>query len=869
MDKVKKIYDKNKKYIKFYLLGIIALILLLIIIIPIIKYRMPRNTEINNLLPFKESNKEITVTTEEITNGVKKTKVPTADFHKKLVAEKNGVKLFMDFRNHNFIIEHNGETYETNNLPYDPFNDGNYQGPFTLEYFSKSNNKNRDINVYKNSIKPLDYKVYEIENGYRVYYNVQERTIQRSWVPTSLRRSYFEQLLKEGTEEQVDMLKKAYRYDEGDLEQIQIELRKTLKQSLLEKLYNYWWKVRKLTFEQLIEFKREFKELEHGLTIDFPSFNIPVEYKLDEKGNFVVEVLNDKIEENSLDIGENTLILRSITMLKNFLSFKANRDTTSPTYNETLNSFFFIPDGSGSLVLPNRHYTVQNYFATFYENQTLNNEYLTGEEKGYRLSIPSFGYGEKNKGILATIEFGVSDSKLTMASDDPNIYSTFIFRRLDNYEFVKGVKSAINEELDRKVRYKLSYSFLTKNPLEYVSYFDMVRNLQDKYISSLRQLKTETKYLLLDLLGAITEKKHFLGIPYYKTLSLTSYNQFQEIIDKLNSSDILYKYSGFGRGGYKGSNFDKIRLESALGSKKDFNNLIQKNPDIYFDVYLKTYFNNKESNFSNSKLGLQLIGGKTYTFYDRDRLTNLAKKETFFEYYLLNPNYIENKMKYFADNSNLVKNISLRDIGNSFYANFTRDVLNGDIANIYQKEGIKYIKKQKENRNILLNNPYFYAAIEADNLENIPTNSSKHVSFYSDIPFLQLLYSPYMNVFSSEVNIDNSNVIEKQLTFAKMSNSGIKYLLTYENSNLTKKIPYYNFLYSTKFSDYEETIKNNLNELNSFNETIDKIINHKLLDIDVYEVSYANGKTIVYNLTDREYDMGAGKIANPYSYQER
>lgn len=868
MNKFKKIFQKNKKFLKFYILAIISIAILIYILVPIIKYRMPKNSELENFLSFVESKKEIVVETEIIEKeGIELTQ-PKPSFHKKLVAEKNGTKLFLDFRNHNFIIEHNGEVYQTSKLLYDPFDDGQIQGPFILEYFSKSNNKNRDINVYRGSIKSNDYKVFEIENGYRIYYNVKERTIQSSWVPTSLNRKYFEQVLKESTEQQVKLLKRSYNYDEFDLEQKQIKLKNITNQKVLEQVYNFWWEVRKITFEQLINFKREFKELENGLTIDFPSFVIPVEYKLDDKGNFVVEVLNDRIEEKSLNLGENTLILRSITMFKNFLGFDANRDISSPTYNDTLDSFMFVPDGSGALIMPNRHFTSQNYFSTFYNNETLNNEYLNSKERGYNLSLPSYGYGSKNKGVLATVELGVSDTKLTMSSDNPNIYTTFLFRRIDNYEFIKGVKTTLNEEISNKIRYKLNYSFLTKNPIEKVSYYDIVQRIQDQYIKTIRNFKNESKFLLVDLFGAITEKKHFLGIPYYKTISLTSYNQAQSIIDDLNDKNILFKYSGFSKGGYKGDNFNKIKIESSLGSYKDFNNLINKHPNIYFDVYLKTYFNSKEANFNNSKYGLQLIGGKTNTFYERDRLTSLAKKETFYQYYLLNPNYIEQKMKTFANNSKLIKNISLRDIGNSFYANFTQEVLNGDIANIYQQKGIEYIKKQKENRKILLNNPYFYAALHADNIENIPTKSSQHVSFYSDIPFLQLLYSPYMNVFSAESNIDNSILIEHQLLYAKMSNSGIKYLITSKNSDITKKIPYYNFLYSTKYSDYKNSIINNLKDLNDFNKAIDPIINHEILDVNVFEVSYKNGKRIIFNLTDKEYNIGAIKIA-PHSLLER
>lgn len=657
-----------------------------------------------------------------------------------------------------------------------------------------------------------------------------------------------------------NVFKNSYKMD-TDLDYVSIF--PTIDQNNLYDLYDLWYKKYNLTREELIQRSKQILSI--PTFINFPSFKIPIDYRLDEKGNLVVEVLNDKIEENSPDIGERTIKLKSIKLFPYMLSIIGDNSGDSLKFNK--NDFIFVPDGSGAIIKPYYLNQLATQYFRFYSNDELFNSYQVKVKDDIKSILPIYGYADNKGSILSSIEGSVSSSAmyLTPIGNIYQSYTIFDLRFDDNYEFVKGTKIRSYEDLNRDERIKVKYMFIKKEPSRDITYYDMVNTVKENYLSNLVK-KDNYSPIEIEILGAILDKKHFIGIPYYSTKALTKYRDVEKIINTFDNLKIEYKYSGFSKGGLRGYSQDNLKHDSSLGTYSDLKYLQDKYPNIYYDIYLRTYYYNNDSNFKNSRSGLNTIGGNIQTYYERSDKTLLQDINDLTKYYILNPNYIYNKATNVLENIKDYRNISLRDIGNLHYANYTYDKMSADNVSHIIDEVFKQYKKEHK---IMLNSPFIRYAILANSIEDIPTKSSQNINYYSDIPFLQLLYSNYSNVFSNAVNLNNKEKSDIYLMKALMSGNGLKYILSYNDSQITKQIPYYNKYYATNYKNYIDKIKKEYKILNDFNVENKSIIDHNIIDKGIYIVTYENMSKYIYNFSNKNYKYNSIDInSNTYKKVE-
>lgn len=760
--------------------------------------------------------------------------------------KNNNTELKIDLKTTNLIINKDGKTFET--MPYSTLGTSikkPQKSPFRISYNYKGEANTTDLLAYNGSIEGGNYKVYKIKNGVRIIYDCAQRNVEKSWIPTLIKSLEYEEIIKSEklAGEQFKLFKRLYNKKRNTDYH---ELLNLATRENLSDLYDIWVSKLNLTDDDLN--KRMIEATGKPVYVKKPHFIIPIDFVITKDGQLKVTILLDKIKELSPDRGELTLHIKKISLLENMMIVKDEKKD-----NE---DFIFIPDGSGALIKTSnkKEETKVNYIKPIYDN----NKYISKTNKkidfGEKILLPLYGVGIKDKGILSIIEegFGVATLNSKYDSGYSYTYPEFNLRIDDTYEFVKGVPITSYGEIEKNFNISCNYSFVSNNLNKPVTYFDFIKTIQKLYFNNHKKIDNKN-LILLDILGAFITKEHILGIPYYKTRALTKYKDVNEILNFYKDYNINYKYSGFSKGGLNGKSQIKIKHDKELGDLKTFNSLLDK--DIYFDIYIATRYFDKDDRFKNSRTGLQSVGGNRKSYSNRNPMTLEYLDYDLTKYYILNPNFLEEEINKFNLNNSKFNNLSFRDLGNTFYANYTNKPLDYDYCNELINRNFINIKKNKK---IMLNQAFFHSALFADIIEDLPSNSSNHDSFYQDIPFIQLLYSPYINIYGNSINLNdneiNYNSNKKYLNYALMSNQGLKYILTKTSSNLTKQTPYYNKYYQTHIDLYKEDIDNNYNILNEFRSKNKQIINHELIFKDIFRVTFNDDNVYIFNMSNSSYD---------------
>lgn len=824
------------KIIILSIIGLSILFILTLLLVDIFKYRLKASS---NLLDDKFEQGSLINPYME---------------NEKLIYKNSEAELYFDYMTTNIIIKKNGKMFET--IPYNYFKnlekdkDGNpkydfrkfvtssnyhlehskekYLSPLNLTYIYRGIDIPKKLDGFNASIKNHNYKVYKLTNGVRVEYDFQERVVHSSWLPHTLSKDEFSALIKDNSDYKY-YLEQVYNSEPN---QKLVTIKENTTQDSLNKVYELWTTKYKLTDEELIEKNKKYSITQR--LIKKPHFIIPVEYRLDSSGNLDVKVLSKRIKELSPDAGSLTLKLTDINLLPYFMRTANIKYSQSETHKDLFkDDYLFVPDGMGALIKPSEAEQSSLININFYNNKQLKRKNIKEANLLENNLLPFFGVGYNDRAVLADLKSGIGMANLEVINEQffyqQNL--TFRLKEYEKYEFVKGKEIIGYEPINKDDNISITYYLFSKQ----TSYFDFVKYLQNIYFLT---KKTVYNPIMLEVIGAIKSKEHILGIPYNKVYPMTTYSQFKKIEEQF-SGNYTFKYSGFTKGGLNSGNTTKITYEKTLGSRKEFKELLNSN--TYLDLNMVSHYTNKEGYFKNSRHGVKLVGGVAASFSTINRRDLLASNNSF--YYLTSPKYLDIYSDYFLKNIKL-KNYSINDLGNNTIASYTQNISSPDYG---YREQAKVAQKIRKQGNLMLSNSYFHIARYANILENMPLATNAYLAYYQEIPFLQLLFAPFLNIYSKSLNNDYNNNTKLAYLYAKMSQTGLKYTLTYNHSLLTKESKF-NYLYATSFENKEliDEINNNYKELNQFNK--DEIINHELIARNKFRVHYHSGIKEIYDL---------------------
>jgi hypothetical protein len=537
-----------------------------------------------------------------------------------------------------------------------------------------------------------------------------------------------------------------------------------------------------------------------------------------------------------------------------------------------IGGYMFIPDGSGALI---KLADNQGKFKTPYESKIYgtNNgidsiatdELYNPSNPAFSAQFPVFGivHGEKQHAMFGIVEKGQYNAKILSYPNGvftPYNWTTAQFLIRESYlqptsRSMGGI--VVFEKTRNPEDMLIRYEFLENQDASYIGMAKSYRSYLIGKGDIQEAPKTERNLdipIHLDILGAETEN----GLFSKRLVPMTTVKQLESMLNQLHEEGVSRTsvvYKGWSDRGLSGTNPAPIGFEPALGSTSDFAKLNQqlKNQSgmlSYYTDFTTAYVDSKR--FSARSDAARRI--------DKSLLTLPTYHEVYDTMYYMSAKYMEQVAK---ENLNGYKNKGIGSIAIDVtpYELFSEKAggnnsSRSETAATYHKV-MESLKTQVTS--MAMYRPNDYMLRYADQLLDIPMDSSKYIFTSETVPFEQIVLKGYKDYFAKPVNF----FANPQKNLLKMIETGSypSYYLTNEPSFHLKHTNSSD-VYASAFTDWKENIVKTYKLLNEAlkpvqNATIEE---RTVLADGVIQVTYSNGKAIVVNYNDQSYEGKEGLV---------
>ena len=397
--------------------------------------------------------------------------------------------------------------------------------------------------------------------------------------------------------------------------------------------------------------------------------------------------------------------------------------------------------------------------------------------------------------------------------------------------------------------YEFKYTFLSNKDANYIG-------MANTYRKSLGLTPNENSGdipMQLEILG-VDYKRGLFGKDYVK---MTSFNEALEIVKDLkeaNVKNINLTYLGWNDGGYFNNGANSGKVHRSLGGNKGFTNLSSylKDNNMTIDLTINptisdTYgFGNpsiKKINLASFDVSLTSSLEKIVYYNTPDRLSRSINR---------------NNSRYQALG---VDSLNVDLLSNSYSYRYGSDA-------IFRTKMIEKVCAELDKiteMKISTSNPNAYLFKYLKNYYNANFESSKYLYETDSVPFISILLSGYVDLYSPKINY----VSDYELMYLRM----IEYNL-YPSFIITKEAAYdlrftnFEYLNSTQYELWNELIKETYNYVNAPLRKVygAHIVNHKYVARGVAEVTYSNNYKVYVNYNRADYTNGTLTVP-AYSYK--
>lgn len=539
------------------------------------------------------------------------------------------------------------------------------------------------------------------------------------------------------------------------------------------------------------------------------------------------------------------------------------------------NGYVFVPDGCGALVSleKNKGYIKKYQKDVYGENPVLyKKSEKTVEEQIY---LPVFGVKSSENSFLGIINKGDSIAKI-IANAETGYYTVaanFIYRQNDTSHMQEG--SSKEKEVviipKKQTNSDFSVKYLFQQG-ESANYAGMAQAYREYLVNEYKLSSKVSAGISLDLSFTATAKisKSFLGIPYTGLISLTKFSDLEKIVNKLNENKVnTYNVSlkGAFDGGIYGKIPTKVKIETKVGTYKDYNNLNSKISKNKGKLYLLANFTRvykKGNGVSVANGTARDVSGaisKIYNFYPE----NFGKDESYF-WRLTNINALEKVTKSFAKSAQKKKiALGVYDMAGELYGDYR-------LKNIYDRAEVlksqkSAFKRLKDSVGMMyFQNANIYALPYANMISSIPTKSSQYDMFTWDIPFYQIVLHGLIDYSSNPVNLSG----EQEYSVLKCIEYGsaVRFDLICRNKDILFKTSE-NHLFASDVNSRISDIIDLEKEISEFYKANSgsSITAHYELQEDVFCTVYSNGNASIVNYSSKEIEInGVGIKAGGYLF---
>lgn len=768
-------------------------------------------------------------------------------------------------------------------------NAGSERALLSLTYLGEDNNL-YEWNSYDNSTLLSSYSLYAIENGVRIDINLNEGESNRfyEYLPKTMGSDTYEEIFVNGIKRCME---------EGTLEEalgnrylstLSLVYVKSLSSDTYSVTYtgnppasatNQMIEVTKLvgyTTEMLLEDAETY-----GFSVTFTEpaeFDLVVELTLEDDGDLKVHVPSGSIVSHN-----DYYTPQSLSVLPNFGA------VTMEEYGE---GYILVPDGSGALVEFNSYLAnVADYKRPYYDNDFFNDYYYM-PEYAEELFMPVYGmlYGPGNaakKGFLAIAEEGARTAYLNVRLASAGADSAKYNKAYNSFEIAQYKRVKINgeysedsgvylvntgmQDLDLTIRYQLYGPGVT--------YFDMARGYQD-YLAGREGLSPEygdgAAKMYLEVVGGVNIASRFVGIPYSRAYSMTTYENLLTMLRELEGMDYLVQYDGVFNGGWNNELNRGIDLAGQNGGRKSLQKVLDYAGENGVPLYMQAALTQVWEKGGGFRASLHAIRDYANEEVSLSRYqpvlgilnSSLSDGIRHDDYYLLSPRYLGAVTDSFLKDAEAYGGLAISDMAGMYYADYRyEDYISGEQGNLVLEESLGKLSREKD---LALTNPHIdkigYGSIATD----VSRESSDYATFAFTIPFKQLVMNGLIDYTTEDVNLSSKNAAYFVLQAAELG-SYPKFLLTWENVDVLKDSDF-NYLFSAQYSLLKEKLEEVYLECAAIRSQVGtaEITGHEVLGQGVYRTTYASGAqvTVNYNLYDVTLQDGTVLPAEGYLVKE-
>lgn len=778
------------------------------------------------------------------------------------VAENGNRKLFVDPATMNVIVEDvtTGIRYEA---VYTNGTEPAEKSLLIVNYVGEDN-KFYEWNTFTYCLENESYQLYQIQDGVRIAMNLNEGESARfyEYMPEKMSVEHYDEVFLAG----LDRLVESGEMEKSQATKYKSTLSLVYKKSKADNCYNisYVGQPPKSAVKQLIALAKAVGYTTEMLLEDASQFNFTVTFTEPASFDITLDItmkdgeLVVNVPSEELASGNDYYTIQNIEVLPNFCLV----DSASVT-----DGYLFVPDGAGALMKMNTYNSkIPDYIRGFYNNDYYT-DYYYKPAYGEELMMPIYGMlylnGTKQPyGFLSIIESGADAAKLEamLASSEVGVGRQYnkIYCSYDvsQYDWVRVFGEYADNTSEFLVLSPESQTDFTMRYLLYgddISYFTMAKDYQN-YLLSGQEATTyqEDAGLYLEVLGSLSLQERILGIPYNTKHSMTTYSELTDILTDLDGTNLTVSYLGMFDGGMYHKLMNEGNLVSKNGSKNELQTLLStatnQNTKLFFETdFLKIY--ESGNGFMKRIHGLQDFSKAPVEMYGYG-IEHGTFKQYSNHYYLLHPNYLVDTVKDFVDSVNGDYNYYLHGLTSDYYANYGKDYVSPSDAQRLVEEAIESFP---DTASLALDNPRADRLIYGEIAVDVSRESSDYNSFYCTIPFRQLVMNG-MIPFTTKTANNNSDTMKYILLQAVELGAIPKFTISSKSVDVLKDSKY-SYYYSIQYSLLQDDIKEVYAEYEKAMEVIGvaHIVNHEMLQPNVYRTEYENGTVVIANYTGKTY----------------
>jgi len=412
---------------------------------------------------------------------------------------------------------------------------------------------------------------------------------------------------------------------------------------------------------------------------------------------------------------------------------------------------------------------------------------------------------------------------------------------------------------------KLCYAFLSNTSANYVG---MAKYYQDYLVRAHQLTKLDAAAatpFVLDLIGSISVRDTFLGIPYQSVKSLTSFVQAKSILTMLMQrgvDDVKLRYSGWFNRGLNHDYPDDVDIDSALGGKSGFKDLLQyaqqNHVEMYPDVsFLRVYTSGH--GFRAKRDAATFLFRDSIAQYKTD---NVMANRSDLDYYVLSPKKLPDLIgNFLQDYESLhVGGVSLRDLGDDVNSDVTSSkTIDRQRSAAMNADGVKLLQERIGNTMVSGGNAYVLPYTK--NVVDAPMKSSQLNITDEDVPFYQIVLHGYVDYAGRPINMSPDQDYKTSVLKTLETGSNVYYQWFYENPAMVRNTEFVD-LYSASYTNWLDEAVRYYRETNEIMKGLRAlpISNHEKLADGVYRTTYANGTSITVNYNQTQVTVGGAQI---------